>query len=99
MSDAALHAQRLRADLLEFENSFEVARADLEARVSSTVDNLEPLDLFEETEDGKRRLDREALAALLDSLDGVPRAVADAFEDFNWRIARELRELKRALQP
>jgi hypothetical protein len=110
MSNASLHPHRLRADLIEFENSFEVARADLEARVSSIVGGVDPFGLFEEDEDGKRRLDKEALAGLLNNLDGVGSAVADAFEDFDWsscsrpgrvlesrQVARAFRTFKKAL--
>ena len=72
------------------------ARADLEAAIGRIVGSIEPWGLFDEDEGGKRRLDKEALAELLDNVDQAEGAVAAALDDFDWRTRRAWRALDKA---
>jgi len=82
--------------LAELENMLKIARDDFNAAIASIIDGLQPFDLIEQDEDGKRHVDKQALMDLLSRLDEAPEAVAGAFADYDWRVARAFRDLKRA---
>ncbi len=84
--------------LEEFDDALERARVDLESRIAAIVGGLAPFLLFEEQEDGTRRINKNMLLGLLDDIDVAPGEVEEAFEDFAWTWRRELRALKRALR-
>ena len=81
-----------------FRDDLESARADLNAAIARIVGRLEPWGLFDEDEDGKRHVDPEALAELLDNVNQADDAVADAFSDYDWLLARAFRDFSRRLK-
>ena len=93
-STLTLHADAIA----EFRDELDRALDDLSVAVARIVGRLEPWGLFDEDEDGKRHVDPEALAELLNNVDQAEGAVANAFSDFDWLFNRAFRDFGRRLK-
>jgi hypothetical protein len=97
MSSAAPPANPFKNAIRDFNDALETAGDVLTAKVADSVFNIDAGDVLDEDGDNVIRVDRQALADLLDRLEEASRAVIDAHKDFNWEVGRAFRNLKRAL--
>lgn len=80
----------------DFEGDLEAAIGDLEAAIADIVGVAEDVENEIFNADGSAGVDMTELCGLLDRLVEVPEEATAVFRDFNWKVARALRALKRA---
>jgi hypothetical protein len=82
--------------LAELQDAIEIARDELQARITDIV-GPDTDDIFVEGEDGKTRIDGAELGALLNHLAAADDEASEAFTDFDWGITRVMRDFRKTL--